>query len=401
MRSAHLLLLVLALATTACGGSDGADTTAGQGSWFIVGTVQGTDDVEGVTVLLTGDRTLSTTTNASGAFQFAGVPNGAYRVRPQAGGYDFTPNFYDIYIAGQQPSSVTFTMGPLTDPDAPTQTVRLVLVHHDTGTDWLDRTNGNLGENLGAQNYYVRDVSYGWDAPENPNIGDSTDIGQYWTWFADTTVQPNGKARRQNITEALYTTDSKTADYPSDLLDPGGENTVILFMSSYENCAVKTDNGTFPAALRGQPYTSPAHTLTNCKAMYEDMLAYFRTRPDKLFVVVTAPPLASAVTSPADAANARALHDWLVFEWLQDLGWTNRNVYVWDMFNVLTDEDNHHRYELGQVVHDQVGLSNTAAYPTSPVDSLPDGDGNYKSTTEILGVLNVFYNRWDHWRSTP
>ena len=134
--------------------------------------------------------------------------------------------------------------------------------------------------------------------------------------------------------------------------------------------------------------------------MYEDMLTYFRSRPDKMFVVITAPPLASESTTASEGANARALHDWLVFDWLQERGWANRNVYVWDMFNVLTDEDNHHRYDSGVVVHDQVGLSNTAAYASGP-GSLPNWDGSYKATVEVLGVLNVFYNRWQSWLGVP
>ena len=141
--------------------------------------------------------------------------------------------------------------------------------------------------------------------------------------------------------------------------------------------------------------------MANCRAIYGLLLDYFRSRPDKLFVIVTAAPLAEAVTSPEAATRARLLHDWMVFHWLQDAGWENRNVYVWDLFNVLTDEDNHHRYHLGQVVHEQVGLSDVAAYPTSIVDSTPDRDGSFKATSELLGMLNIFYNRWHHWRTTP
>ena len=48
-------------------------------------------------------------------------------------------------------------------------------------------------------------------------------------------------------------------------------------------------------------------TVANAKAVYNDILTYFATRQDKLFIVITAPPLMeSETTDPIHAANARA-----------------------------------------------------------------------------------------------
>ncbi|MCG2768868.1 MAG: DNRLRE domain-containing protein, partial [Anaerolineae bacterium] len=56
----------------------------------------------------------------------------------------------------------------------------------------------------------------------------------------------------------------------------------------------------------------PHHTVGNAKAIYNDILEYFETRQDKLFVVITAPPM----QDPKYPANARAFNTWLVEEWL-------------------------------------------------------------------------------------
>ncbi len=352
-------------------------------------------------VVLDGDVEGTTTSDATGYFRFEGVPNGSYRVQPVSGGCDFAPDYYDLFIAGDQPRPVAFEREPLTNAQAPEDPVRLVMIHHETGDALLDTYRGNLAANLAHQNYFVRNVSYGWDAPQNPDIGDRTDVGSYWTWFADPTVQANGVATRDNVLQALYTTNAKSGTWPSDLADPGGENEILLILSPSASNALRDANATTPEDLQGQPHTEPAHTLENCKAIYAEILQTFQSQPQKLFVILTAPPLTETMTTDAQAADARALSNWLVHEWLQEAGWENRNVYVWDLFNVLTAPINHHRYHLGAIQHEQAAPSNRAAYPTSATDSTPDGDGSFKATSEFLGMLNVYYHRWHHWFVTP
>jgi len=125
------------------------------------------------------------------------------------------------------------------------------------------------------------------------------------------------------------------------------------------------------------------------------------TRPDKLFVVVTAPPLTDAMY----ADNARAFNDWLVNEWLAnyDVG----NVFVFDFYNVLTtnggdadtndlglESGNHHRLWNGAVQHktdgDDDANANVLEYPTS--DNHPSKAGNQKATVEALPLLNNAYS---------
>ena len=114
--------------------------------------------------------------------------------------------------------------------------------------------------------------------------------------------------------------------------------------------------------LRGQDAGSEHHTVANAKGIYNDLLAYFATRQDKLFVVITAPPLAQASTDASRAANARAFNNWLVNDWLD--GYPHNNVAVFDFYNVLTSNGgnadtndlgqatgNHHRWWNGAVQH--------------------------------------------------
>ncbi len=85
--------------------------------------------------------------------------------------------------------------------------------------------------------------------------------------------------------------------------------------------------------------------MGSAKRIYNQLLQYFITRPDKLFVVITAPPLQE--NSHAD--NARAFNRWLVQDWLRENDYPHENVAVWDYYNVLTDPDNHHRLVDGVV----------------------------------------------------
>ena len=129
-------------------------------------------------------------------------------------------------------------------------------------------------------------------------------------------------------------------------------------------------------------------TVGNAKYTYNEILKYFKTRPDKLFVVITAPPL----TDPTLAANARAFNQWLVNDWLRENNYTLPNVAVFDFYNILTSPNNHHRYANGAIEHVINDNRNTEYYPSE--DDHPSRQGNQKATGEFLPMLNIFYNRW-------
>lgn len=294
----------------------------------------------------------------------------------------------------------------LTDnPNPPASPVKLIFIHHSTGGNWLadsDFTDvgGDLGKTLMNNNYYVSATNYGW-GPDG--IGNMTDLGHWWTWFRG--------ENSATYTAALYTEyDQNLGSYgPWERMavDPGGENEIILFKSCYPNSALGGSPSDAPTVgdnpMRGAWAYDPSYTVANAKGIYNDLLVYFATRQDKLFIVVTAPPLIQSATNATQAANARAFNTWLVNDWLDT--YPHNNVAVFDYYNVLTSNGgnddtndlgsttgNHHRWWNGAVQHLITVNNNYAAYPTG--DSHPNYAGNQKATAEFVTLLNVYYNRW-------
>jgi hypothetical protein len=119
------------------------------------------------------------------------------------------------------------------------------------------------------------------------------------------------------------------------------------------------------------------------------LLEYFKTQPDKLFVLVVSPPLKSDATNATQAANARTLANWLVDPNGLLNGYTTGNVFVFDYYTVLTG--GHHRIVGGAVEH-TAGPNNYSAYPTG--DSHPSAAGDQIATSEFVPMLNAAYNAW-------
>jgi hypothetical protein len=251
----------------------------------------------------------------------------------------------------------------------PEQTTKLIFIHHSTGENWLRDDYGGLGLALSANNYYVSDTNYGW----GPNsIGDRTDIPDWLEWFSSdqTSMQM----------DAVFTESSQNSSYSRLLDDPGGENEIILFKSCFPNSALEGSIGDLPSS-------DGWLTIGHAKYVYNQILKYFATRPDKLFIVITAPPL----SDPTYAENARAFNQWLFNDWLDENDYTLPNVAVFDFYNVLTSNDAHHRFTNGIIEHTYTS-NNTLFYPSG--DDHPSEAGSRKATEEFLPLLNIFYHRW-------
>ncbi|MBN1399586.1 MAG: hypothetical protein JXA74_02040 [Anaerolineae bacterium] len=288
------------------------------------------------------------------------------------------------------------------DASPPAEPVKLIFIHHSTGGNWLadpsdDQPSGGLGIALRDNNYFVSATNYSW----GPNdIGDRTDIPNWPEWF--------GGPESERYLRALYTENGQNIGdfgrWSRLAQDPGGENEIVMFKSCFPNSDLY-GNPTDPPA--GEP--GDEMTVSNAKAVYNRLLTYFETRQDKLFVVITAPPMADFDYGGGDlppaqrAANARAFNNWLVAEWLGSYPYAN--VAVFDYFNVLTSSGgspevndlrqeggNHHRWRDGQIEHIQTVDNNFSSYPSG--DSHPSSAGHQKATAEFVPLLNVFYNRW-------
>jgi len=233
---------------------------------------------------------------------------------------------------------------------------------------------------------YVSATNYGWGPY---SIGDNTDIINWPDWFTG----PNSST----ILTALYTETGQNIDdfgsWPRLSSDPGGENDIVIIKPCYPNSDI-FGNSTDSAGIT----PNDSFTVSNVKAVYNNLLSYFQTRTDKLFIVITAPPQneneysADYQTAAERSANARAVNNWLLDDWLDN--YLHKNVAVFDYFNVLTATDNHHRVNNGAVEHTISSSYNYSAYPTDIWDSHPSTDGQLKATTEFVELLNYYYQSW-------
>ena len=282
--------------------------------------------------------------------------------------------------------------------NAPTSTVKLIFIHHSCGENWLADWDGGLGIALRDSNYFVSDTNYGWGPS---SIGDNTDIGNWWDWFRGTSSA--------TYLSALYAESDQNSDYSRLATDPGGENEIIMFKSCYPNSGLGGNSNDPPTTgnnpLRGQDAYSEYMTVANAKGIYNDILTYFATHQDRLFIAITAPPQSVNDIEGNNAANARAFNNWLVNDWLGS--YTYNNVAVFDFFNVLTsnggdantndvgqETGNHHRWWNSAVQHIQTVNNDTAAYSPDGWDGHPTSAGNQKATAEFIDLLNIYYNSW-------
>ena len=321
-------------------------------------------------------------------FQSRPIKAGSYRL-------ELAADANRVRIGFRVAATVTVTQAR---NNRPAGTVKLVFVHHSTGQNWLDDSNGELGIALRNNNYFVSDTNYGW-GPDS--IGDRTDIGQWWLWFRG--------ARSATYMHALYNEFGQNSTYARLARDPDPtrENQVILFKSCFPNSNISGNPSDPPATganpLRGKDASLPYMTVANVEGIYNDLLPYFAAHQGKLFILIVSPPLRREDTTAANAANARAVADWLVNKWLARYPY--RNVGVYDFFNVLTsnggspdvndlgkESGNHHRRWNGRIEDTKTVSSNFTAYPTS--DSHPSRAGNLKATGEFVDVLNYYYQRW-------
>jgi len=237
--------------------------------------------------------------------------------------------------------------------------VNLVFIHHSCGANWLD---DGLCAALNASQYHVADIYYGWPGDGvHPNYGDSTDTEDWPTWFTDTP---------STIMDLVYAEmDAMTA--PNTVAAAPGGNTVVMFKSCY-------------------PSSDVGSGIDDEKGVYNSLLPYFQAHPDKMFVLITPPPMIS-ISYPL---KTRELCDWLTDRdtgWLKDL--TTGNVFVFDFYNVLTHPNAHHRLVGGVEVHEVVPGANTLYYDSSG-DNHPNATGNAKAAGEFVPLLNMWYQEF-------
>lgn len=139
----------------------------------------------------------------------------------------------------------------------PTTPVRLIFIHHSCGGNWLATGNGNLGSALNANNYYVSETNYGWNAEPGDSLGDHTDTSDWPSWFNDKKMP------------YVYNNNYHSA-YTNTIGNPGGENEIIMFKSCF-------------------PLSEVGSSINDEKDIYNSLLPYFAAHQNKLFVLITPP----------------------------------------------------------------------------------------------------------------
>lgn len=221
--------------------------------------------------------------------------------------------------------------------------VNLIFIHHSVGENWL---NDGLNQMLNDNNFHVTDTYYGWS-----DMGDRTDTVDWTDWFND------------DVMPRVYSKLSTATAYNSiDAVDD--ENTIIMFKSCY-------------------PYSEVGREI------YNSLLPYFASHAEKMFILVTSPLMQSI----SNADNTRKLTNWLVsidgWRANYDMG----NVFVFDLYNVLTSPDNHHMLVDGEEQSIINNLSNTLYYDSGG-DDHPNSIGNQKATQEFMPLLVFWYKQF-------
>lgn len=247
-----------------------------------------------------------------------------------------------IEISEEEPANNSAVSQDNTDSDI----VNLIFIHHSVGENWL---NAGLNDMLNDNNFHVADTYYGWG-----EMGDRTDTSDWPDWFTD------------DVMAMVYGELGNMTGHNSIAAAPG-ENTIVMFKSCFPNSDV-------------------GNSIDDEKQIYLSLLEYFSEHPDKMFVLITPPPM-QHISHPK---KTRELADWLVDEngWRKD--YTGTNLYVFDLYNVLTAEDNHHMLLDGKEEHIVNDGSNTLYYD-SDGDDHPNYEGSIKAAQEFVPLLIYWY----------
>lgn len=103
--------------------------------------VEGSDEgVRGVEVRLSGEQTLTATTDAEGAYVFSALNDGSYTVTPDESNYDVQPNSRAVTISGADVEGLDFTVPPPV-ARASTEAIRATVASGATAARTLTLTN--------------------------------------------------------------------------------------------------------------------------------------------------------------------------------------------------------------------------------------------------------------------
>ncbi len=180
----------------------------------------------------------------------------------------------------------------------------IIFLHHSVGHNLIDQ--GQVRELFTQSGYDFYDHDYNHLGLRNP---DGEYLGYGYNVPHDNT-DPDGLA--EIFSQPVYTLPLNTF---SGLL----QHEVIVFKSCFPVSDITSEE-----------------KLDEYKAYYLEMREVMDQHPDKIFILVTSPPLNPAETNSEIAARARRFTDWLVSD---DFLSERLNVFAFNFFDHLAEDD--------------------------------------------------------------
>jgi len=184
------------------------------------------------------------------------------------------------------------------------QYTNVIFLHHSTGYYLI--AQGSVRERLTQEGFDFWDHNYNQWGLFRP---DGSQTGYSYIIPGDNT-DPDGLARI--FAQRVY-------PFPINALSGLLQHEVIVFKSCFPASNITSDE-----------------QLEQYKAWYLEMRDVMDAHPERVFVVMSPPPLNPAATTPEAAARARAFADWLISDEYLD---GHPNVYTFDFFDHLAEDD--------------------------------------------------------------
>ena len=192
-------------------------------------------------------------------------------------------------------------------------TPNVLFIHHSVGHSLI--RDGSVRQILTEAGYEFWDHGYN-DRVTGLINGEGKTAGCYW--IPDNNTNPDGFAN-------LFS------------LNPGSDNTLNKILKNHDITLFKS---CFPASKieddkRSKDIYNPGRrSVYNYKKHYLKIRQSIDKYPEKIFIIVTQPPLHPNSTSKDEANRARAFANWLTSK--EYLG-KRKNIFVFDFFNLLAD----------------------------------------------------------------